>query len=158
MGSTQSLLVRRYRAGDLDSVIAVFQGAIRNVASRDYTPAQVAAWSAVDRAEWAPWRLSRPAWVAEIDGAVAGFTDLEPDGHLDMMFVHPERQGMGVATTLLAALEAYAVENGIRRLFAEASITARPFFARRGFTVIRRDLVEQGGESFTIYHIEKRHG
>jgi hypothetical protein len=25
--------------------------------------------------------------VAEVDGTVAGFTDLEPDGHLNMMFM-----------------------------------------------------------------------
>ena len=61
--------------------------AVREVASRDYDSAQVEAWAYVDRDEWEPWRLTRPTWVAEVDSVPAGFTDLEADGHLDMMFV-----------------------------------------------------------------------
>jgi putative acetyltransferase len=75
------------RAGDLDAVIAVFRSAVREVASRDYDPAQVAAWSTVDRDGWSKKRGGTAAWVAEIDELVVGFSDLEPDGLINMMFV-----------------------------------------------------------------------
>jgi putative acetyltransferase len=154
MNSATKLTVRAYRPGDLDAVIAIFVGAVREVASKDYTPAQIDAWATVDRAEWEPWRLTRPTWIAELGDASAGFADLESDGHLDMMFVHPDYQRIGVATALLESIEAAARQRSILRIFTEASITARPFFERRGFRVIAaRDEID--GHVFTNYRMEK---
>lgn len=138
---TTDIAVAGYRPEDLDAVVDIFQRAVREIAGRDYPPAHVAAWSAVDRAEWAGWRLTRPAWVARVGGSPAGFADLEPDGHLDMMFVHPGFQGMGVATALLAAVEAQARRQRSGLIYAEVSITAQPFFRRRGFRPVRPDPV-----------------
>lgn len=147
--------LRRYVTEDLDAVIAVFQRAIREVASRDYDAAQIAAWSQVDREAWEPWRLTRPTWVA-IDGpSVIGFSDLEPDGHLDMMFVHPDYQGMGVASQLLRQVESAAAAQGLTRIFTEASHTARPFFARRGFLLDAEQVVGKRGERMTNFRMHK---
>jgi putative acetyltransferase len=147
--------IRSYRPDDLDAVIAVFLGAIQQVASRDYAPAQVDAWAQVDRAGWAARRLSRPTWIAVAGETVVGFTDLEPDGHLDMMFVHPAHQGAGIATALLATAEAAARTQGLRRIFTEASITAKPFFERRGFSVIAPQLVEIRGQTLRNFRMGK---
>ena len=107
--------IRDYQPPDLDAVIAVFIGAIREIAARDYTPAQIDAWAQVDRDAWAARRLSRPTWVAIMRETVVGFTDLEPDGHLDMMFVHPAHQRAGIATALLATVEAARTRSGLFR-------------------------------------------
>lgn len=155
MAQDPAILVRRYRGADLDAVIAIFQRAVREAASRDYSPAQIAAWSRVDRDEWGPWRLSRPAWVAESDGVSCGFSDLEPDGHLDMMFVLPAFHRMGVASALLDAVEAHAHGIGLDRIHARASLTGRPFFERRGFTVVAPEIVENNGERFDVFRVEK---
>jgi GNAT superfamily N-acetyltransferase len=61
------------------------------------------AW-AVDCDRSALRRLSRPTWIAVIGQLAVGFTDLERDGHLDMMFVDPAHQGVGVATPYLIPL------------------------------------------------------
>lgn len=152
---TAGVSVRRYRPSDLDAAIAVYQSAIRDVASRDYDAGQIAAWSTVDRDEWEPWRLRCPTWIAEVDGVPAGFADLEPDGHLDMMFVHGTFQGRGVATALLDAVEAMARRLCLGRTFTEASITACPFFERRGFTVIAPQVLEFDGVTFKNFRMEK---
>ena len=147
--------IRVYRPTDLDAVIAIFLGAVREIASRDYTPAQIDAWAQVDRDSWAPRRLGRPTWVAVIDRSAVGFADLEPDGHLDMMFVHPAHQRAGVATALLNAIEAAARTQGLSRIFTEASITARSFFEQRGFSILSAQLVEKRGEHLRNYRMEK---
>jgi putative acetyltransferase len=149
------ITIRDYAAGDLDAVIEIFQRAIREVASRDYSPEQIAVWSKVDREEWADWRLTRPTFLALIDGEPAGFSDLEQDGHLDMMFVHPRFHRMGVATALVRRVEEEARRVGVSRVHAEVSITARPFFERQGFAVIREHPVEQGGLTFLTFRMEK---
>jgi putative acetyltransferase len=150
-----TLSIRPYRSTDLDAVIDIFTRAIREVASKDYDSARIDARSHVDREEWAPHRLSRPAWIAEIGNSPAGFTDLEPDGHLDMMFVHPDFQGQGVATALLGQVEAAAHSLGLAKIFTEASITARPFFERRGFQLIERQSVERDGQLLTSFRMKK---
>lgn len=151
-----AVLVRVYRSEDLDAVRNVFVRAIRESAIRDYSPAQTDAWSGVDRPDaWSSAVDDRLIWVAVADELVVGFTDLEPSGHLDRMYVHPQHEGRGVASALLTCLEATARRQGLTRLFTEASITAKPFFERRGFKVLTAQVVEHRGEKFTNFQMEK---
>ncbi|HEY1943668.1 MAG TPA: GNAT family N-acetyltransferase [Roseiarcus sp.] len=150
-----ALSIRAYLPTDLDAVIAIFLGAIREIASKDYNEEQVDAWARVDRQAWAERRLSRPTWVATLDRASVGFADLEPNGHIDMMFVHPAHQGIGVASGLLETVEATAKGQGIGWLFTEASITARPFFEKRGFSVLDSQRVEKRGQLLTNFRMQK---
>lgn len=149
--------IRLYRPGDVDALIDIFRSSVRLVAKRDYSPEQVLAWAPdeIDRSVWVEQYAGRPAWVAEIDGALVGFSDLEPDGHLDMMFVHPDHQGRGVASALLAEVEGAARHQGIDCIHTEASITARPFFERRGFQLLAPQTVSLRGQRFTNYRMEK---
>jgi putative acetyltransferase len=149
--------IRPYVVSDLDTLIALFNGAVRRVASRDYTPAQIAAWApdTPDRTAWAARLAGRATLVAEIDGVVAGFSDLEPDGHIDMLFVDADYQGRGVAGALLDRIEAMAREQGLERLFTEASITARPMFEHRGFSVETAQDVALRGQTFRNYRMVK---
>jgi len=151
-----SITIRDYTLADLDAVIDIFQRAIREAASRDYTPEQIAAWSSVDRDGWAGWRLTRPTFLALVDGGPAGFSDLEPDGHLDMMFVHPRFHRMGVATALAQHVEEEARRLGLKRIYAEVSLTARPFFERRGFAYVADRTIVLDGVSFLTVDMEKR--
>ena len=149
--------IRPYTLADLDLLIALFNGAVRRVASRDYTPAQIAAWApdTPDRAAWAARLGGRPTLVAEMDGVIAGFSDLEPDGHIDMLFVDADHQGRGVAGALLDRIETMAREQGLERLFTEASITARPVFEHRGFHVEAAQDVPLRGQTFRNYRMTK---
>ena len=150
--------IRPYNEADLDVLIDLFVGSVRQVASRDYSPAQIEAWApvAVNREHWATRLGSRPTYVAEARGQIVGFSDLEPDGHIDMLFVHADHQGKGVARALLDHILARAHEQGIDRLFTEASITARQFFERSGFEVIKSQDVELRGQTFRNYRMVKR--
>lgn len=149
------IFVRAYLPEDRDGVINVFVRAIRESAIRDYSSAQIDAWAGVDRSD--AWYAvdDRLIWVAVVDDLVVGFTDLELSGHLDRMYVHPEHEGRGVASALLNRLEDAARSKGLPRLFTEASITAKPFFERRGFEVLAAQIVEFRGEQFTNFRMEK---
>jgi putative acetyltransferase len=154
--SKNTLTVRPYVPADSAATIEIFLRAIREVASKDYDPAQIEAWAKVDDPNrWAERRLSKPTWIVQCDGAAIGFADLEPDGHLDMMFVHPGYQGIGAAGLLLAVIEADARRQGLRRIFTEASLTARSFFERRGFAVLASQTVEKRGQRLTNFRMEK---
>jgi putative acetyltransferase len=157
LGLDSVLAIRRYLPHDAEATIEIFLRAIRDVASKDYTPDQVNAWAQVENHEgWARKRASRPTWVATVNGSPAGFSDLEPSGYLDMMFVHPQYQGVGVASLLLRTVEATAQNQGLRCLTTEASLTARPFFERRGFDVVASQEVQKRGQTLRNFLMERR--
>ena len=51
------------------------------------------------------------------------------------MFVHKDFQGKGIATALLNEIERHAIATGVTRITSEVSLTARPFFEKRGYIV-----------------------
>ena len=81
---------------------------------------------------------------------------MEWDGHLDMLYVHPDFQRSGVASRLLRPLEASAEAHGLVRLFTEASTAAKPFFERRGFRVILAQVVSRHGQALANFRMERR--
>lgn len=152
-----SLRLRRYRSDDLPAIVALFRDTVRRVNVLDYTPEQVMAWAPdeIDPVRWAGM-ADRFTIIAESDGEVVGFTDLEPDGHIDRFFVHADRQRIGVGKVMIAEIVAEADRLGLPRLYSEVSITARPFFESQGFTVLAGQEVEVRGVRFLNYRMERR--
>ena len=72
-----------------------------------------------------------------MDGEVAGFIELDADGHIDCTYVSPKHAGKGHMSTIMARIFQEARRSNLFRLYAEVSITARPFFERHGFRVVR---------------------
>jgi len=152
------LRVRPYASADLDALIVLFRDTVRTVARRDYSPEQLLAWApdGADRGGWALRLAASSTWVAALDDRAVGFISLEPDGHIDMLYVHAALQRRGIAGALLEQLERAARARGLNRLFAEASITARPFFAHRGFHVIEAQTVALRGQELTNFRMGRR--
>ncbi|WP_432948682.1 GNAT family N-acetyltransferase [Kribbella sp. CA-253562] len=100
---------------------------------------QIAAWApeSVDLVEWNERRSAAYTFVAVVDGRVVGFSDVTDDGLLDMLFVHSDAGGRGVARALVETVVAKARELGLSELHTHASRTARPAFERFGFEVER---------------------
>ena len=145
--------IRAYRPADCAEMAALFDQTVHTVNARDYTPQQLNAWSAgtVDLAAWNRSFLAHRTVVAVEDGVIVGFGDMDGAGYLDRLYVHRDRQGRGVATAICDALEA-----GVRgTVTTHASITARPFFEKRGYRVIREQQVLRRGVALTNFVMEK---
>jgi putative acetyltransferase len=149
--------LRSYTEADAEATLTVFLRAIRETACGDYTPEQIDTWAAehggIDA--WAASRAAADTQVAVIDGHVAGFTDVDEDGYVDMLFVNPDFGRQGVATTLLAATMALARQRGIGALTTHASLTARPLFERLGFVVTEERHLVDGDVEFTNYAMRR---
>jgi putative acetyltransferase len=129
--------IRGYDDGDAEATLSVFRRAVRQTARADYSAEQVAAW-APDDLELTAWHQRRRAsetLLAVVGDRVAGFTDLDAGGYVDMLFVDPAFARRGVATALISAVVDLAQQRGIATLATYASLTARPFFEREGFVV-----------------------
>ncbi len=97
-------------------------------------------------------------FVIEENGKIVGFSELEENGHIDCFYCAYDWQGRGVGSALLDAIEREAARMGVTRLFTEASITARGFFEKKGFSVECEQTVSLRGEQFTNFAMSKRIG
>ncbi len=150
-------MIRPYAAADLDALIALFRDSVRRVARRDYSLAQVLAWAPddVDREGWALRLAASSTWIAAEGDRPAGFITLKADGHIDMLYVHADTQGRGIASKLLSHAERSARARGLSRLFTHASITARAIFERHGFHVVEMQKVVRRGQELTNFRMER---
>ena len=151
----QKISLRRYAPADAAASLRCFERAVRGTASRDYDPGQIEAWAAVDVEAWGHRRESVETWVAERDGRLVGFTDLDAEGYIDMMFVDPDAARTGVASALLGHLLEVARARNRRKMTVHASITARPFFERHGFEVTAEQRVALRGSVLTNYRMRR---
>jgi putative acetyltransferase len=155
--AAQRTRIRYYTAADAPAIVRLYFDTVRSVNRADYSEEQVEAWApgVPDPEEWHARMSGRRTLVAEEDGGVVGFAELEGDGHLDMLYVRGDAGGGGVGRRLYEAVEREAKGKGLKRIFTEASITARPFFERRGFRVLREQTVLRRGIALTNFVMRK---
>ena len=142
--------IRRGTLADAEPIADVYVRTSR-AAERGYVPdAELDAMTPGDYLESWRGRLGSPephaTWVAEVNGEVVGFCYVEPSpdddatgatGHVDMLFVLPERAGRGIGARLLAEGVTHLGTRG----FSEATLWAlvrnhrtRHFYEREGWT------------------------
>lgn len=151
------MLIREFQPSDTEAIRTLFYNTIRDVNSRDYSAKQIEVWSssAMNDQFWQQRLQSSLVYVAELENQIVGFASLKRNGYLDLFYCHSQFQGKGIGSKLLNQLEQVARSLHIERLFTEASITAKPFFERRGFDVVRSQQVELRGVLFRNFVMEK---
>ncbi|MCP8690147.1 GNAT family N-acetyltransferase [Marinobacterium sedimentorum] len=154
------MIIRNYKTADSRAIADLFHAAVHAIASTDYSAAQCEAWAPTPP-NYAAWQLrlaQRQPFVAEQDDVILGFIELEPDGHIDCLYVHPEHQRRGIAGRLLRHLLQQARILGITQLHVEASRPARPFFAAHGFELQAQNSVVRRGQTLINYRMVRMPG
>lgn len=148
------MILRKYAKTDCVELAELFYDTVHTVNAKDYTREQLDAW-ATGKVNLEAWNESFQAHhtvVAEMDGKIVGFGDMDEIGYLDRLYVHKDYQRRGAATAICDALEQ---NTEAAEFTTHASITARPFFEKRGYTVVREQRVERGGVWLTNFIMKK---
>lgn len=148
------MIIREYLLSDCKCLTELFYQTVHSVNGKDYTNEQLNAWATgnVDMEKWHQSLSRNFSLVAIKDGIIVGFGDIDRSGYLDRLYVHRDYQGQGIATAICDKLEAaFPVE----KISTHASITAKPFFLRRGYKVIKEQQVIRLNISLTNYIMEK---
>lgn len=149
------MILREYRPEDCERLARLFHETVHSVNARDYSAEQLNAWSSgtVDLREWDRSLQEHRTVVAVEGGEIVGFGDMDGSGYLDRLFVSKDHQGEGVASAICDELERWAGGTSIR---TRASITARPFFEKRGYVVTEELQVVRKDVPLTSFVMEKR--
>lgn len=147
--------MREYREEDQAEILSLFYETVHTVNAKDYKEKQLDAWAPQDNDyEHLNAALRNNLTLLAIeDGKITGFADIDENGYLDHLFVHKDYQRRGIASALCSR-----IEEGFKRIETHASITARPFFEKRGYVVVKAQDVEIRGEVLRNYVMEKRFG
>lgn len=149
-------MIRRYRDGDHLFIGRIYHEAVRRIACADYSPAEIEAWAPgkVDFAKWRERCARMQPFVDERAGRVVGFLEFETNGHIDCAYVDPDYVRQGVMSGLMRAAKGEAVRLNLKRIYAEVSITARPFFERHEFVWVRDNYVNVRGVTLKNFLME----
>lgn len=147
------MYIREYLETDCGAVVHLFSQTVHTVNAKDYMKEQLDVWAPekIDIEKWNQSLLEHYSLVAMIDDKTVGFGDIDKSGYLDRLYVHKDYQRQGIATAICDKLE-QTVEG---RIITHASITAKVFFEKRGYVVVREQQVERQGIFLTNYVMEK---
>ncbi len=135
--------LRPFQRGDERALHDVFYAAIHGLASQHYKQAQLDAWAPAtyNVSRWEEKMQALNPFVIEKENALIAYADLQADGLIDHFFVSAENAKQGVGKWLMQHIISTAKAKDIPKLHAHVSLTAQPFFAKHGFTLIKQQEV-----------------
>ncbi len=155
--------IRDYRPEeDTQELANIYFNTVHQINIKDYTQEQVDAWAppsgfkSISGTEgWARKFARTKPIVAVIGDKIVGFAEFEPNGHIDCFYCHHEWIGKGVGSALMKEILKRAKNSGIHRIFAEVSITAKPFFENYNFVAISEQIDYKKGIGLINYKMER---
>ena len=149
--------VRGYCSKDSEETLKLFYDTVHSVNAVDYNQAQLDAWAPKNRdlIKWDNRLSSNYSVVVEKDGVIIGFGSADNAGYFDLLYIHKDYQGIGVATLIANDIERYIFRTGFQTITTAASITAKSFFEKRGYLVQEKQNVEVRGQLFVNFKMKK---
>lgn len=146
--------LRRYQQPDGKEITELFYHTVHTINAKDYTKEQLDVWAAeeADLEKWNQSLQEHYSIVAVEKDVIVGFGDIDQTGYLDRLFVHADYQRRGIASAICGQLEQFA--DGTITTYA--SITARPFFEKRGYQAVKEQQAERQGIFLTNYVMVKK--
>ena len=142
---------------DLPEMQKLYAETIQAICIDDYNQQQIDVWKATaqNAERWRNVVHEQLAIVAEKNRKVIGFGTLKDGNYIDFFYVHKDFQGQGIACKILSQLETQAIKSGNFNLTSDVSITAKPFFEKKGFLVIREQRNFKKGVELINYKMSK---
>ena len=142
---------------DLKEMQELYIETIKHVCKNDYNSAQIDVWiSGVKNTErWVVVINTQFVLLAIIEDQIVGFGTLKDGNYIDFFYIHKDFQRQGIADRLLTELQLEAKKQHSKVITSDVSITARPFFEKKGFIVKAEQRNIRFGIELINYKMEK---
>ena len=147
------MYIRKYIPDDCLSIIDLFYNTVHTINAKDYSEKQLDAWAPknIDIEKWNQSFMNHNTVVVLDNEMIVGFGDIDSTGYLDRLYVHKDYQGCGIASMICNELE----NDLYKKIVTHASVTAVPFFEKRGYHILKKQEVYRQGISLTNYVMKK---
>ena len=148
------MIIKEYCAEYCTDTAKLFYDTVHTINAEHYNKKQLYAWASpqIPFKKWHQSFEKHYAVVAIENGIVVGFGDMDRYGYLDRLYVHKNYQRRGIATAICDTLEMTIPS---RKYVSHVSITAKPFFEKRGYSVVKKQLVKRKNVVLANYVMEK---
>lgn len=155
--NVKTMRLRIAQLSDLDEMQELYVDTIKSVCNKDYNDEQIAVWtSTVENTErWNNVLKNQLVLLAEKNNKIVGYGTLDNGNYIDFFYIHKDFQGQGIANNILSQIETQAKKIGNVNLTADVSITAKPFFEKKGFKVLEEQKNFRKGIELINYKMEK---
>jgi putative acetyltransferase len=145
--------IRDFRMADSKEIADLYHGSVHSLDAENFSVEELEAWAPTppDYSHWRERLAVKKPYVAEREGMIIGFIELEDDGHIDCFYTHRDFQRQGVGSALYNHLLKEADARDVHDLYVEASAIARPFFEREGFRFEKANRLELRGQILTNF-------
>ena len=130
------MFFKKATLSDLTEMQKMYAETIQSVCKSDYTPEQIEAWisSVKNKERWIEVIEKQFVLLAIIENQITGFGTLKDGNYIDFFYIHKDFQRQGIADKILNELEIEAKKHHSKIITSDISITAKPFFEKKGFT------------------------
>lgn len=148
---------RKATLPDLKEMQELFVATIKSVCQKEYNEQQIAVWtSGVNNTErWIEVIEKQFVLLALIENKIVGYGTLKDANYIDFFYIHKDFQRQGIADKLLTLLELEAKKRSSKTITSDISITAKPFFEKKGFVVKAKQKNIKSGVELINYKMEK---
>ena len=136
--------IRAARIEDAKCIVETHYDAIHNIASADYNKTILNTWhsgvtkSKIEKTKKIISNTEEEIFVCDDNGKVVGFSSIVPNyNELRAVYVRADYNNKGIGTQLLQILEKRASELNLHRLQLHSSITAKRFYQKYGYGILR---------------------
>ncbi len=147
------LKIRKFQEEDAEEASNLIKKTLREMNSKDYPPEVIDYLSNL----YCPTTLKnisreRNFFLAEKDKKIIGTITLEHD-YIGVLFIHPDYMNLGIGTLLMHHVEQIARENNIKKIRLNSSITAKLFYHKLGYELIKKNVHEDVGINYLMSKI-----
>ncbi|KAF2512556.1 GNAT family N-acetyltransferase [Flavobacterium foetidum] len=148
---------RKATISDLSEMQELYIATIQSVCKNDYNTEQIEAWiyGVNNKERWIDVIETQFVLLAVIEDKIVGYGTLKDANYIDFFYVHKDFQRKGIADKILAELELEAKKQHSKIITSDISITARPYFEKKGFVVKTEQKNIRLGVELINYKMEK---
>lgn len=130
------ITIRKYQPSDVEEIVTLFNNTVRAINQKDYTSQQInyLVKQNADHDIWNKKLSSNYTLVACKENKIISFGSISNSEDLQYLYVEKNWINYGVGKMLLQEIIQYLADTQQKAMTVDASLTAKPFFEKMGFT------------------------
>ncbi len=149
--------IRLAKDKDFAAIARFHRQTIYHINSKDYPKKMIDVWSKRSKAD----RFRRSAgkckrWVAVQNNKIVGFCDHNFNCELWGLYIHKDFINRGIGSRLLKTAEESLKKSGCKKILIKASITAKDFYKKHGYRVIKKSFHQMDNIKLPIIIMVKK--